>query len=275
MQNRGGVRKAPIEAGRAGAQNQSAQRGRPTGTRRGQLKAGVRLNVVETLRSAAPWQKLRRQQTGNGRVHVRPDDFRLARFKQRSASATIFVVDASGSSALHRLAEAKGAVELLLADCYVRRDQVALIAFRGKSADVVLPPTRSLARAKRTLSALPGGGGTPVAAALDAANVLAVGLRRKGFTPTIVLMTDGRANIARDGKPGREQAELDARASARALRAAAHAAVVVDISPRPLGAASQLAADMGALYLPLPNADARTLSRAVQAITPGDGKAAI
>jgi magnesium chelatase subunit D len=266
LRSGGAVRKSDTSSGRAGPQHRSAQRGRPAGTRRGELKAGARLNIVETLRAAAPWQSLRRRQSGRSGVHVRCDDFRLTQFKRRSASATIFVVDASGSSALHRLAEAKGAVELLLADCYVRRDQVALIAFRGKSADLILPPTRSLARAKRSLTALPGGGGTPIATALDAATNLAYGLRRKGFAPTLVVLTDGRANISRDGEPGREQAELDAIASAHRLRAAGLAALVVDISPQPRGAAERLAADMGARYLALPNANARGLSRAVQAV---------
>ena len=114
-------------------------------------------------------------------------------------TTTIFVVDASGSAALHRLAEAKGAVELLLADCYIRRDQVALIAFRGSAAELLLPPTRSLARAKRSLAGLPGGGGTPLAAGLDAAFALSDSIRRKGQTPTVIVLTDGRANIARDG----------------------------------------------------------------------------
>jgi magnesium chelatase subunit D len=228
----------------------------------------VRLNVVETLRAAAPWQKLRRQQSGNRRLHVHRDDFRLAQFKRRSESATIFVVDASGSSALHRLAEAKGAVELLLADCYVRRDQVALIAFRGKGAEVILPPTRSLARTKRSLSALPGGGGTPIAHGLDAARALADGLRRKGLVPTIVVLTDGRGNIARDGSYGRERAESDALSSARALRADGFAALVIDISPRLHPAAERLACDMGARYLPLPQANAKMLSLAVRAVSP-------
>jgi len=261
------ARRSSAASGRAGAQRQSALRGRPAGTRSGELKAGTRLNIVETLRAAAPWQKLRRQQSRSERVHVRRDDFRIKRFKHRSETATVFVVDASGSSALHRLAEAKGAVELMLADCYVRRDRVALIAFRGGAADLILPPTRSLARAKRSLCALPGGGGTPVASALDAAAALADGLRRKGFTPTIVMLTDGRANVARDGNGGREQAEADARASARMLRVAGLASLVIDISRQPHPSAEQLAADMGARYLPLPNADARTLSRAVQAVT--------
>ena len=75
---------------------------------------------------------------------------RILRFQQKSETATLFVVDASGSAALNRLAEAKGAVELLLADCYVRRDRVALIAFRGTTAELLLPPTTSLVRARRS-----------------------------------------------------------------------------------------------------------------------------
>jgi magnesium chelatase subunit D len=105
--------------------------------------------VVETLRVAAPWQAVRRRERAgvpsrSPRVEVRRDDFRVARFRQRSATTTIFAVDASGSSALHRMAEAKGAVELLLAECYVRRDRVALIAFRDRSAELVLPPTSAV-----------------------------------------------------------------------------------------------------------------------------------
>jgi magnesium chelatase subunit D len=254
----------------AGALRQSALRGRPVGTRRGEFRAGARLNVVETLRAAAPWQKLRQNRSGQTRVDVRHDDFRITQFKRRSECVTVFVVDASGSSALHRLAEAKGAVELLLSDCYVRRDQVALIAFRGQSAELILPPTRSLTRAKRSLSALPGGGGTPIAQALDAAATLAQALHRKGLIPTIVLLTDGRANIARDGKPGRERAEADALASARMLRTRGLATLLIDIAPRPHAAAERLATEMGARYLPLPYADARTISRAVQAVSLGE-----
>lgn len=196
---------------------------------------------------------------------MRSDDFRITRFKQQARTTTIFVVDASGSAALHRLAEAKGAVELLLADCYVRRDQVVLIAFRGQGAELLLPPTRSLVRAKRSLAGLPGGGGTPLAAGIDAALTLAETVRRHGDTPVVILLTDGRANIGRDGKPGRAQATEEALAAARQLRAAGLTALLVDTSPRPQGQAEALAQAMNAQYLPLPHADAVALSRAVQA----------
>jgi magnesium chelatase subunit D len=148
---------------------------------------------------------------------------------------------------------------------------VALISFRGTIAELLLPPTRSLARAKRSLAGLPGGGGTPLAAGLDAAFALADSVRRKGQTPAMVLLTDGRANIARDGTQGRPRAEEDAVASARRLRGAGFDVVLVDTSPRPGPLAQQLAAEMGARYLALPYADAVTLSRAVRATTQMDG----
>jgi len=263
-------------AGVSGALAPTNRRGRPIGTRRGEPGPGVRLNVVETLRAAAPWQPLRRREAGAAptRVQVRRDDFRITRFKQRNESAAIFVVDASGSAALHRLAEAKGAVELLLADCYTRRDHVALIAFRNKTAELLLPPTRSLTRAKNSIMGLPGGGGTPLAAGLDAALALAEAVKRRGQSPAVVLLTDGRANIARDGTPGRGRAGEDALQSATAIRSAALTALVVDVSNRPHPAAEKIARAMAGAYLPLPRADAQTLSTAVRAATDGERGAA-
>ena len=261
--------------GRAGAVQKEAKRGRPTGIRAGDTRRGDRLNIIETLRAAAPWQRLRQRESAGDargasrpRVSVRAQDFRVTRYKQKSETATIFVVDASGSSALNRLAEAKGAVELLLADCYVRRDRVALISFRGRSAELLLPPTRSLVRAKRSLGGLPGGGGTPLAAGIDAAAGLADAVRRHGETPSVVFLTDGRANISRDGTPGREVAEADALSAARALRAAGIATLLVDTSPRSQPQAQNLAQAMNATYLALPHADARGLSAAVRAALP-------
>jgi magnesium chelatase subunit D len=265
----GASRGRSASSGRAGQPQHGRLRGRPVGTRRGELRDGQRLNVVETLRAAAPWQPLRQRgpamPAARRRVQVRPEDFRIARFKQRAQTTTIFAVDASGSAALHRLAEAKGAVELLLADCYVRRDRVALVAFRGQGAELVLPPTRSLVRAKRSLAGLPGGGGTPLATGIDVALELAGSLARRGDTPVLILLTDGRANVSRDGSGGRAAAERDALAAARRARLAGFAALLVDTSPRPEPQAERIAAAMGARYLPLPHADARAVSRAARA----------
>ena len=261
-------------AGTAGAAQKSASRGRPIGARKGEPRAGQRINVLETLRAAAPWQKLRQAAlpfTGSAapaqrRIQVRKEDFHVARFRQLGQTTTVFVVDASGSAALNRLAEAKGAVELLLADCYVRRDSVAVLAFRGKGSEVLLAPTRSLARAKRSLAGLPGGGGTPLASGIDAARLLAEQIRRKGETPILVFLTDGRGNVSRDGSPGRPKAAQDARTAATELRSAGFTTLLVDTSPQAQPVARQLAADMGAQYLALPYAGAQSVSQAVRAV---------
>jgi magnesium chelatase subunit D len=260
------VRGRSADAGRAGASAASASHGRPVGSRRGVPRGGARLHLIDTLRAAAPWQRLRRAHARPGAppILVRPDDFHLRRHEQKRSTTTIFALDASGSSALYRLAEAKGAIELLLAECYVRRDQVAVLAFRGTAAELVLPPTRSLVRAKRGLAGLPGGGGTPLAAGLDAAAALALRVRRAGDTPVVVLLTDGRANVGRDGLGGRARAQEEALAAARALRSQGGSVIVIDTSVRPEPAARALALAAGARYLALPQADAAALSRAVQ-----------
>ncbi len=256
-----GLGRAP---GRAGQFKASVKRGRPIGTRQGEPKGGARLHLLETLKAAAPWQTVRRRSHQQDRFEVRRDDFRIVRFRQRIGTTTVFAVDASGSAAMHRLGEAKGAVELLLADCYVRRDQVALVAFRGQGATLLLPPTGSLLRAKRCLAGLPGGGPTPLAAGIEAAATLATTIRRAGRTPLITLLTDASANIARDGTAGRPRAEAEALETARAVRASGVAALLVDTSPRRNPFARRLADEMRAQYVPLPYADASALSRAVR-----------
>ena len=240
----------------------AARHGRPASVRAGDPRSGLRLNLLETLRAAAPWQRLRGREEA-GPVRVRRDDFRVTHLKQRSETTTVFVVDASGSQALSRLAETKGAVELLLAECYARRDKVAVLAFRGAGAELLLPPTRSLLRAKRGLAGLPGGGGTPLAAGIEAGRELADAVCRRGGTAVLVVLTDGRGNVGLDGKGGRAAAERDAEAAARRLRQARHPAVLVDTSPRPAEASRRLAGSMGARYVPLPFANPAALARAV------------
>ena len=273
LQAAAAARSSAQSAGRVGTSRQSMLRGRPVGSRQGEPRDGQRLALLDTLRAAAPWQPLRRRSgsSDDDRILVRRGDLRVRRHRQRAQTTTVFVVDASGSSALHRLAEAKGAVELLLADCYVRRDRVALIAFRGQRAEVVLPPTRSLVRARRCLAGLPGGGGTPLATAIDAAGELAQALFRQGDAVITVMLTDGRGNIARDGTPGRPQAQADALAAARTVRSLAQTVLLVDTAPRPHPDARALAEAMAALYLPLPHADATQVARAVQSVASARG----
>ena len=261
------VSKPRASAGAAGASRLAELRGKPIGARRGDPRRGARLDVLATLRAAAPWQALRRRESAAPavRVVVRREDFRLKRFREHTQTTAIFAVDASGSSALNRLAEAKGAVELLLAQCYVRRDRVALLAFRGRGCELLLSPTRSLVRAKRSLAGLPGGGGTPLAAGIDAAVALAEVVGRQGGTPIVVLLTDGRANVARDGTGGRARAEEEALLAARRAGSLAVTILLVDTSPKPQPQAQALAGAMRAQYLPLPYAGSAAISSAVKA----------
>jgi magnesium chelatase subunit D len=280
--------------GRSGALAASRLRGRPLGARPGDPRRGDRLSLVDTLRSAVPWQRLRQAEarahsrdtqapsaSAPTRLQLRREDLRVMRRAQRRASTTVFVIDASGSAALHRLAEAKGAVELLLAESYARRDEVAVIGFRGRTAELLLPPTRSLLRAKRALAGLPGGGGTPLAAALQAAAALAEQVARRGATPSVVLLSDGRANVplmpaAAASAPSpaapsaaalsRAQAEADALAAARRLALGPARRLVIDTSPQPGPAAQRLAAAMQAAYLPLPHARAEAVSAAARTL---------
>lgn len=254
----------------AGQVRAGNRHGRPLPARPGRPDTPAALDLVATLRAAAPWQGLRRAEAaGTAALILRPADLRLRRRQERSDRLLIFAVDASGSSAVARLAEAKGAVELFLAEAYARRDHVALVSFRQKAAELILPPTRSLARTKARLTGLPGGGATPLAAGLDLALATAIQARRRGMTPMIALLTDGRGNIARDGSAGRAGAEADALAAARMIRAQGLDALVLDVANRPEPGLAALARTMGARYLALPRAQAGTLSAALTAALPG------
>ena len=242
------------------------RRGRPLPPRQGRTAASARVDLVATLRAAVPWQTLRRRAdpTRTGPI-ILPADLRHKRYEGLSDRLLIFTVDASGSAALARLGEAKGAVELLLGEAYARRDHVALISFRGTAAEVLLPPTRSLVQTKRRLAALPGGGGTPLAAGLTAALQMASQATRKGLTPTIVLLTDGRSNVALDGTGNRTAAAEDTLQVARQVSAKRLDSLVIDTGNRPDQSLRSLAETLNCPYIPMPRADARGVSRAVSA----------
>lgn len=251
-------------AGKVGARSRSAEKGRPDRPRRPLQPGTGRMDLMATLRAAAPWQKLRGKPPGNARLAIRREDLRIKRFRHRAESSVIFVVDASGSSALNRMAEAKGAVELLLSDCYARRDQVSLIALRGEAGELVLPPTRALVRVRRSLAGLPSGGTTPLASGIAMAAELAEAESARGRTPFLVFLSDGRGNVALDGSTDRDAASEDTHKAARRLKALGHASLFFDTSRRPSERAGRLAGDLGAQYRPLPFADGRVVSRSVR-----------
>ncbi|MCZ8335685.1 MAG: magnesium chelatase subunit D [Rhodobacteraceae bacterium] len=258
----GRAARAAKSAGGTGAEQGGNRRGRPLPSRPGRLAPGARIDLVATLRAAAPWQPLRRAQTPDrdAALLVRAADIRLKRFRETSDRVLIFAVDASGSAAFARLAEAKGAIELLLAQAYARRDHVSLLAFKGHAAELLLPPTRSLVQTKRRLAGVPGGGGTPLASGLQLALATAAQARARGMTPTIAILTDGRGNIALDGTANRPKAEEEATLLARQIRLSATPALVIDVANRPQPSLRTLAQIMDAPYVALPRADAHRLS---------------
>ena len=256
---------SPQSSGRSGQTRAGSQRGRPLPPRPGRPGGQARLHVLATLRAAAPKQRLR-QAHSTGRVAIRAEDFHIQRYQQRASSCLILALDASGSAALQRLAEAKGAVELLLQQSYARRDSVCIVAFRGAQAQLLLPATRSLVRAKRAMTGLPGGGGTPLALALKMAHEQAAQLQRQGITPILVVLSDGRANVTLQGLGGRAQAQLDAQSWGQQWRASGHRALWIDTSMQPDAQAQQLAATMGASYLPMPQVQSQRMASAIERV---------
>ncbi|WP_432260609.1 putative cobaltochelatase [Cupriavidus sp. TMH.W2] len=165
------------------------------------------------------------------------------------ASLILLLVDASGSMAARRRMEAvKSCVLGLLQDAYRRRDEVAVICFRGEHAELVLPPTRQVEQAELALRELPTGGRTPLAHALHlAASTLA---HQDGPTPLLVVLSDGRANIALNEGADPWQESL---AAAAGLAARGTPALVLDTEQDfvRLGRARELAQALRADYLPL------------------------
>jgi magnesium chelatase subunit D len=214
-----------------------------------------------TLRAAAPYQK----QRGNGNglcVNLTTQDIRGKIREKRIGNFLFFAVDASGSmGARGRMAASKGAVMSLLLDAYQKRDRVAMISFRRNEAAVNLPPTTSVDLAGKLLAEMPVGGRTPLSAGLakiheQVRNVL---LKDPSARPIVILITDGKSNVALGDQKPVEEAMMLAAAMARDERTR-H--IVVDTEEAGLvtfGLAQRLAAALHAQYFKIDDLKAQSL----------------
>ena len=229
------------------------------------------LALDATLRAAAPYQQRRRGRTqsdaSGSPVVIEPWDVREKVRETKTGSLILFVVDASGSmGAQRRMVAVKGAVLSLLLDAYQRRDKVALISFRGTGADLLLPPTNSVDLAQLYLQELPTGGRTPLSRGLYLAleTLETERLKDRNVLPLVVVLSDGRANVALDG--GGSAAVEEAHNYASIFEDKDFTSVVIDteLDFIKLEMAKPLAEAMGARYLKLEDLRADSLADAVR-----------
>jgi len=250
----------PLDAPPAGRPPLVEGRGRVVGHQAPGPDGPQGVAVLATVRSA-----LARQAVDPTGPRLTAGDVREPRRAERQSRTVVLCVDASGSMGTKaRVDAASGAVVSLLGDAYLQRDQVALVAFRGREAIEVLPATGSVELARARLADLRTGGPTPLAEGIATALTVAQRAAAKGSRPLLVLLTDGRAT----GEPG----ALDrARDAARAVAAGNVDTLVLDAEEpgrTALGLAHDLATEMGARYLPLTALTPTTVESAVRQSLP-------
>ncbi|MCD6320594.1 MAG: VWA domain-containing protein [Candidatus Desulfofervidaceae bacterium] len=222
------------------------------------------LAIDATLRAAAPYQLMRGRRVGE-QIIISSTDFREKVREKKIGHTILFVVDASGSmGANQRMVAAKGAILSLLIDAYQRRERVGMIAFKGKKAELILPPTNSVELAKQRLEILPTGGKTPLAHALWLAKETMIKEWRKypRMRPLLVIISDGRANVS----IGQQNPWDEVKQVAETLQKAGIESIVVDVEAGfvNLGRMQNLAEYLKAKYYRLEDLQADNLARLVR-----------
>jgi len=187
------------KSGRRGSNNKKSDNGR---YHRSKIPSGQIRDIAfdATIRQAAPYQQIRPR--GNLALHLTIQDIRVKERKRKTGRTIIFVVDSSGSMGVaNRMSAVKGAILSLLQDAYVNRDQIAMIVFRGQSADLLLKPTRSGMTAYRELAELPTGGQTPLSLGIEKTIeiIKKIRLKHSNDVPLVIFLSDGRANYTNSG----------------------------------------------------------------------------
>jgi len=218
--------------------------------------------MVPTLRVAAPYQCFR-DRRGKA-MALEASDLREKVRVSRNGTTMLFLVDSSGSmGARRRMVAVKGAILSLLKDAYQKRDAVGMMSFRNESAELLLPPTKSIDLAYRKLHQMPTGGKTPLALGLSEAGRMLTSERMRDVEDKVlVIMSDGRANIPLHGN----DAFIDALQVAERLSATPLKFVVVDTGPAfpRIDRAERLSVALGATYFRLEDLDSDTLASSLR-----------
>ena len=254
-------KKISASHGRTGARRSGySARGRYSGSTQ-VPKATNAVALDATMRAAANRVSARAFSETSRALRFTASDLRFKRYRSKSGTLFILAVDTSGSMALNRIGQAKGAIAHLLRRSYVKRDRIALICFREHDGDVLLRPSGSTTRARRILDALPVGGATPLPAGLLRALEVARRAQAEGTRRVVLIVfTDGRANVALstahnvDRNTARKQVSAEIEKLGAAIRRLGISAFVVDTGNRftSAGEGAQLAAALGGRYLQLP-----------------------
>ncbi len=199
-----------------------------------------------------------------GKVQITKQDLHQQKRQAHSANLVIFAVDCSGSmAALKRVELVKGAIKELIANAYQKRDQIAVITFAGRTAELLLPPTRSIEKAEELIAAAETGGRTPLPSALNLVETMLTSLKRQDGEPLLVLLSDGKANVAikAEGDAWQETIVI-----AEKLREKKLATIVIDTEAGfvRLGRARELAQKLNGEYVSLSSLSVESLSLIVR-----------